>query len=48
MYICTYLTTEFGEGRALEREALIVRHVPMEDVELTVGHGILQVYSSVC
>ena len=37
-----YLGTQVGERSALIREGLVVHNVPVEDIELVVGHGILE------
>ena len=37
-----YLGTQVGERSTLIREGLVVHNVPVEDIELVVGHGILE------
>ena len=44
MEMLPYLSAEFGENFALKREALVVRHVPVEHIELGIRHGILHIY----
>ena len=37
-----YLLTQVREHSALIRERWVVHNVPVEDIELVIGHGILE------